>query len=113
MGTAGRDRAGPAAEEVVVNEGIVLHKDSLLSTAPGSLSTAVQDEVVILDPASGRYFGLDRVGARVWEMLTASTSWAELLTTVTTEFDVDPQRAEQDLRVLLEELATKELVVIE
>jgi len=113
MGVADRDLTWPDVEEVVVNKGIVLREDSRVSTAPGSLSTTVQDEVVILDPASGRYFGLDRVGARVWELMTASTSWSELLSTITTEFDVDHARAEQDLRVLLEDLATKELIVVE
>ncbi len=38
----------------------------------------VKDETVILDMGSGTYYGLDGVGARVWELLEQPKRFAEL-----------------------------------
>lgn len=71
------------------------------------------DERVILDMASGRYFGLDAVGARIWQLLSHSHSLVEISERLAQEFDVTPERAESDLVRLMEELAANGLISVE
>ena len=33
------------------------------------LTAEVDEELVMLDPREGRYFGADRIGRRIWELL--------------------------------------------
>ena len=80
--------------------------------APGRFSSRVAGELVILDPASGEYFGLDPVGARVWEILEAPVPVAEIRDALLREFQVEATRCEADLLELLRELARHGLVEV-
>jgi len=77
------------------------------------VSVDVDGEAVILNLADGVYYGLDPVGARVWEMLAVPRSVAELRDAVVAEWDVDAPTAEADLIELLAEMATRGLVDVD
>ena len=89
-----------------------LSAETCLVRSSKAVSTSMHDETVILDHLSGKYFGLTGVGARVWELLSASTTWSSMVTSITEEYAVERHRAERELRVLLEELAAKGLLVV-
>jgi len=83
---------------------------TVLVAARGQVSTELEGEAVILGLADGVYYGLDGVGAMVWERLRHPTSVAELRDAVTAAFDVDAETAERDLLALLAELRERRLV---
>jgi hypothetical protein len=72
--------------------------------------TTVGGETVILGLNDGVYYGLDAVGARVWELLSAPKSVAGLADVIVSEFDVERGRCEDDLVALLQDLVSKGLV---
>ena len=74
------------------------------------VSTTAEGEAVILHMDSGTYYGLDRVGTRVWDLLTEPRTLGELRDSVVAQFAVDPDRAENDLRRLLDDLRGQGLV---
>ncbi|HEX6747381.1 MAG TPA: PqqD family protein [Longimicrobium sp.] len=84
--------------------------ETVLVAARDQVSAEVEGEAVILNLADGVYYGLDGVGARVWELLRRPRSVAELRDALTAEYDVDPDTAWRDLLVLLGELAERRLV---
>ena len=43
--------------------------DDRVEIPPQVMSRTVADEVVVLDLAAGTYFGLDPVGARIWQLM--------------------------------------------
>lgn len=75
------------------------------------VSSDLGGEVVILDLEGSRYYGLDGVGARVWELLSESRSVAELQQALLAEYDVDEEQCRRDLELLLAGLETRGLVV--
>ena len=75
------------------------------------MSRQVGDETVILDLGSGTYFGLDPVGARIWQMLTEGQRLTDVVTALTREFDVAPDQVRDDVDALVNELVTRGLVV--
>ena len=83
---------------------------TVLVAARDQVSTEVEGEAVILSLADGVYYGLDGVGARVWELLREPRSAAALRDAVTAEFEVDAETAWRDLCALLDELAARRLV---
>ncbi len=83
---------------------------TILRSSRGPIATSVPGETVILDEASGRYFGLDGVGARIWELLERPIAFADLVQTVHDEYEVDADRCAQDISVLIEELREAGLV---
>lgn len=76
------------------------------------MSRLVGTETVILDLASGTYFGLDPVGARIWELLAEGKTLAGVCAAMLAEFDVTPEAIERDLLALVAELRDKGLIRI-
>jgi hypothetical protein len=71
------------------------------------------DESIMLDMASGYYFGLDPVGARIWQLLSQTSSFAEIVERLAQEYDVTPEQAESDLVRFVEELKANGLLNVE
>ena len=75
------------------------------------MARTVGDETVILDLASGTYFGLDPVGARIWELMGECKSLAEICETMLEEYEVEREQLETDVLRLTGELLERGLVV--
>lgn len=70
----------------------------------------VADEVVILEPESGKYFTLDATGAFMLAQMQAGLTFAEVIDKVLACYDVERARAEHDLRKLLAEMESNKLM---
>lgn len=77
------------------------------------LISNLQEESVILNLGSERYFGLDDVGTRVLSVLSASDSIEAAYKSLLEEYEVEAVTLRQDLLSLVEELAAHGLVTIE
>lgn len=75
-----------------------------------AMARTVDDEVVILDVPSGRYFGLNDVGALIWDLLDGDHDRDAILDAITADFDIDRPTAASDLDSLLAELTGAGLV---
>ncbi len=77
------------------------------------MSSALAGETVILNHKKGIYYGLNEVGATLWEALEKQPSTIEdLKQLVIEEFDVDQATAETDIKLLLEKLINEKLIEI-
>jgi hypothetical protein len=68
-------------------------------------------EAVILHLDSGTYFGLDRIGTRVWQLLETHGSIDRVVRELLDEFDVDADRLTDDVERLVSEMLQKGLIV--
>ncbi|HTQ98849.1 MAG TPA: PqqD family protein [Candidatus Acidoferrum sp.] len=73
--------------------------------SPQALSQEIGGEVVILDLASTTYFGLDKVGARFWQLLQDNPEVEPACKQLLTEYEVSAEQLELDLRQLLTQLS--------
>lgn len=74
------------------------------------MARAVGTEVVILDLASGTYFGIEAVGARAWEILREGHSLGEAVDMLLAEYDVARPELERDLFRLAGDLVDRGLL---
>jgi hypothetical protein len=70
-------------------------------------------ESVLLDVASGSYFGLDEVGTRIWALLVAGEPLDRIVAALAAEYDAPADRLRADLLALVEELHASKLVLVE
>jgi hypothetical protein len=71
----------------------------------------VGGEMVLLDLASGLYFGLDPVGTVVWQHLSDhGATLAQIADVIEAEFDAPRDRIEADLVALIAQLSEKKLI---
>ena len=76
------------------------------------MSRQVGDETVILDLSSGMYFGLDPVGARIWQLLSDGHPLDSVVTTLLGEYEVTEEQLRQDVTSLVNELVSRGLVEV-
>ena len=77
---------------------------SIIVISPRQISSAIGSEQAILQLDSGKYFGLNPVGARVWQLLATPRPASEVLATLLAEYDVPADRCRADLFALLQKL---------
>jgi hypothetical protein len=76
------------------------------------LLSRLQEESVILNLDSERYFGLDDVGTRFLSVLTTSDSIDEAYQSLADEYDVDREMLRQDLEALIQNLLQKGIIEV-
>ena len=74
------------------------------------LACELHDEAVILNLRSGTYYGLNSVGARVWNLIQQPRTIKQIRDTLLSEYNVEPERCERELFVLLKELSANQLI---
>lgn len=87
-------------------------ESAVIVVAEGVLASDFGAEQVILNLRDGVYYGLQDVGARIWQLLQRPTTVPAMRTALASEYDVDPERCERDLRALIADLAARGLVTI-
>jgi len=85
---------------------------SVVAAVRDQVSCDLAGEAAILHLGSGVYYGLDRVGARIWALLQEPIPVRRLEATLLTEFDVTPDRLSRDLTHLLDSLAAAGLIEV-
>lgn len=78
------------------------------------VSSALDDEVVILNLGDGAYYGLNPVAARIWELLHERRTVAAIRDQLLAEYDgVDVEDCSRAVLSLLDDLVTSGLARVE
>lgn len=68
------------------------------------------DELILLHFGRGEYYGLDSIGAEIWERLEGGANLGEIATALTIRFSVEYERALADVISLVEDLRVAALL---
>ena len=85
--------------------------ETKLSIPPQVMSRLVGEETVLLDLASGVYFGLDGVGKRIWESVAEGNNLGQAVAVIVAEYEVDEEQAQADVITFASDLVTRGLLV--
>jgi len=92
--------------------GKVASMGSTVVAAQNQVYREIGGEVAILDLRGGTYYGLDAVGARVWELVQKPREIGEVRDALLAEYEVDAERCERDLLDLIRALEGEGLVEV-
>ena len=70
----------------------------------------IDGEAILINLATGVYYSMDKVGALIWELITAKHSLEQIVATVTDRYEVSHEQATADVRRLGDELLQENLV---
>jgi hypothetical protein len=73
----------------------------------------VKGETVLLNPQSGKYYGLNKVGCAFWEKVDGKKNVAEIAALLLEEFTVEKERLFKDLEDLLKTLTENNIITME
>ncbi|MFV0294883.1 MAG: PqqD family protein [Hyphomicrobiaceae bacterium] len=95
--------AKPAGIEPVAKPALFAPKSSVMSCDVG-------EEAVLLDAEQGLYFGLDGVGARIWQLIAEGRDVSGMVSAIVSDFDVAHDIAMRDVAAFVDELLEKGLI---
>jgi hypothetical protein len=77
-----------------------------------SISRVVDGEVVVLLPEGAMIHALMGCGSRIWELIDGGITVSEIVQRICDEYEVEPQRAREEITEFIHELVTIKLVEI-
>lgn len=80
---------------------------------PETISSRLDDQLVMMDIDKGKYFAMNPVATRVWELLEKPASVDRLCEILTGEYDVEPGRCREEVSQLIGEMEKLGLVTSE
>ena len=86
---------------ISLDDTFVISKDAVFRDLDG--------EAVILDLNAGTYFGLNKVGTRIWQLIAENGALKNVFDVMCTEYDAAPDILERDLLDLVSSLAEARL----
>lgn len=90
----------------------MLTLDTVLRIPSNISFSVVGQDAFLLNTQTNQYFGLEKVGARLWELLTEGKTLRDACQTLLSEYQVDQSELERDVLELLELLRKNDLVAI-
>ena len=90
----------------------MITKHSVITAASDQVSSDLDGEAVILHLEEGVYYGLNEVGARIWQLIQAPKSLEEVYSALLEEYEVKPERCRQDLLAVLQDLDEHDLLEV-
>ena len=85
---------------------------SRVNIAEGVVFRDLQGELVLLNLTTGVYFGLDRVGTRIWNLLETGQTLSQVLSLLLEEYAVTEAQGRQDLECFISQMLEKGLMAI-
>ena len=85
---------------------------STVRVAPDVLFNELDGEAVVLNLTTGKYFGLNEVGTRMWALLAVHATVDVVYRSLLAEYDVSADSLQHDLVKLVDDLAGQGLVSI-
>lgn len=86
--------------------------NSVVTVSKDLVTADLGEEIAILYLENGVYYGLDVVGARIWDLIQEPIRVSDVQDNILNEYDVDPDRCKSDLLDLFEDMASEGLVEI-
>ena len=87
-----------------------LELDSCIVRDPDLVATEMDGELVMMSIERGEYFGLNRVGSRIWELLQSPMRVHELCDRLEQEFEIDAARCREEGLAFVGEVLEQGLV---
>jgi hypothetical protein len=88
----------------------MLSLDSRLRRKDQILNQRASETQILLNLDGGRYYALDEVGHRVWELCDGTRSVSQIIGTVCEEYDAPLETIEADVLELLQDLMNEKLL---
>jgi len=78
--------------------------ETVISQTEEIVDSNIDGETVMMSIENGKYYGLDDIGSRIWELIEKPVKVSDLIDALLEQFDVDRKTCERDVLKFLNEL---------
>jgi hypothetical protein len=91
----------------------IVNIKSVISRNPEIIHSAMDGEVVMMSVDQGLFFGIDTIGAHIWNLLENPIKVGDLIEKLVASYDVEPSVCENDTLLFLNDMLDKKVILIE
>jgi hypothetical protein len=92
---------------------VAIDSGSAVVATDDCVTTTIDGEIVLLNNETGRYQGLSGVGPDIWERIQEPTEPADIVSALVGKYNIDRDRAANDVKRFLETLAAEQLIEVD
>jgi hypothetical protein len=87
--------------------------DAILHRKADLLFNEIDGEVVMLSIENSEYYGMDKIGSHIWELLEHPLSFKELVNHLISEYEISKENCTSDTLNFINKLLDKNLLTCE
>ena len=86
--------------------------NAILKRTDDIVSSDIDGETVMMSIENGKYYGMDTIGSRVWELLEVPITLTDMCTRLSEEYEIDENTCSNDVTSFLEKLKEEKLISV-
>jgi len=86
--------------------------ETVISQIEEIVASDIDGETVMMSIENGKYYGLDDIGSRIWELIEQPIKVSDLIDALLERFDVDRETCERDVLKFLNELNDDKILAV-
>lgn len=84
--------------------------NTVISRTEEVVASDIDGETVMMSIQNGKYYGLDDIGSRIWELMENPIKVSDLVDTLLARYEVDRESCERDVLKFLNELGDDKIL---
>jgi len=85
--------------------------DTILERNSNLVFNQIEGEVVMLSLETSAYYGMDKIGSRIWELMEKPVSFSKILSHLMEEYNVSKEQCSTETKDFINKLIEKKLVI--
>lgn len=85
---------------------------TVVAQSPDLVSTSIESQTALMSIVNGAYYGMDRVGSRVWELIEQPRAVSAVVDQLLQEFAVERATCERHVLTFLQKLSDAGLLQV-
>ena len=90
-----------------------LDLSTIIKQSTGIITQNLEEDTVMANIDSGRYFGVDSTAKFIWEQLATAITVENICKKVLEEYDIDTETCEREVLLFVQKLADENLLEFE
>lgn len=86
--------------------------NTVIAQSPELVSTNIEGQTALLSITNGAYYGMDKIGSRVWALIEQPRAISTVVDQLVKEFAVERPTCEQHVLAFLQKLADADLLQV-
>lgn len=95
-----------------MNKHTRVHHKNLIVRTNDILSSNIDSETILLHIKNSKYYGMDTIGSRIWQLLEHPIEVNAVIQTLVEEYEVTFENCEHDVLLFLSQLLEEKLLQI-
>ncbi len=95
-----------------MNEANKLSEQSVIIRNPEIIHSVMDDEVVMMSVDQGAFFGVDKIGSHIWNLLENQTKVEDLIEILVLHYEVEPELCKTDTLLFLNDMLQKKVIYL-